>query len=177
MSVEDDPQEIRITDQMHRLDPSMATTRQMNKLSHLKPKRVPVGAVEPDSMDKDRYGDVTTQLAVSFIRNRHDYVPNDMDKVIEQMERILDVFVCQNRKYGDSWKNDGLGPKALFVASASKHHRLMQLLWETPRTEMDVGKVVETLRDQILYCLLTIVRIDLELGIDEADVQQEVDQT
>lgn len=97
--------------------------------------------------------------------------------VIDQMVKILDTFVIQDKKYGSSWKNDGLGPKSLFAESTAKHSRLKQLLWLPEPCDIDKEKTVETLRDRILYDLLTIVKIKLEWGFDECKVREEVDKT
>lgn len=125
----------------------------------------------PDSVDMVR------KMLRESVNSSGLRMTDDMSEIVTQMSTILKTFATQNVKYGDSWKNDGLGPRSLFAESNAKHHRLKQLLWDTPPEDWDVAKIVETLRDRALYDLLTIVKIKLECGIDENAVQKEVDKT
>lgn len=87
------------------------------------------------------------------------------------------TFNKQNVKYGNSWRINGLGAKGMFAVITAKILRLKKLAWETPDSELEVGKTMETFRDSTVYHLLAMVLMDDQFGINEAAVQAEVDKT
>ncbi len=99
-------------------------------------------------------------------------------RMLEQVQLSIRTYLTQNLKYGYSWRDDGLGPKSMFVATQAKQARLLKLLWETPDDKMDVPKTVETIRDRMVYDWMTLLKIENQFGpIDEAAVQVEVDKS
>ena len=98
--------------------------------------------------------------------------------MLSQFVGILETFAIQNPKYGDSWLHDELGPKSLYAESHAKQMRLKRLLWDAAEGQADVAKIVETIRDKVVYDLLTILKINIQWGpIDEAAVRREIDKT
>lgn len=99
-------------------------------------------------------------------------------RMLEHMGCSIETFLTQNLKYGFSWRDDGLGPRSLFADATSKQSRLKRLLWETPPDEFDGPKIFETLRDRIVYDLLTMLKYEHEHGmVPEPDIRREVNKT
>lgn len=131
--------------------------------------------VTTESKDRGPNGDVYVSMTV-ILKDRE--AAAVVARMFVQIQHSIQTYLTQNIKYGYSWRDDGLGPKSMFVASASKQARLLKLLWETPDQEVDVPKTVETVRDRIVYDLMMLLKIeDMSGPIDEVAVQREVDKT
>jgi hypothetical protein len=104
--------------------------------------------------------------------------PTDHYGFVSQLVRTLETYEKQSAKYGPCWKESGLDARSTFVEANAKHWRLRHLLWKTPPEQWNVQKIVETLRDRMLYDLMTIRLLELAYGpINEDAVQREVDKT
>ncbi len=131
--------------------------------------------IETDCQDCGPNGDVAVSMTV-VLKDRE--AAAVVMRMFKQIQLGTQTYLTQNLKYGYSWRDDGLGPKSMFVATQAKQARLLKLLWETPDSEMDVPKTVETIRDRMVYDWMTLLKIEDTFGpIDEVAVQREVDKT
>lgn len=101
----------------------------------------------------------------------------DEKRLDSLLKLIKDTFLKNRQIYGDSWKNDGMGPQSLLCELNAKLFRLKGIMWNKESSTVDWNKASEVSLDASLYALLLIMKADIENNVDFAKVQKIIDES